>query len=126
MTEQLQNYVGYYINDNEYQYTYLKATDTENNRIPRLGSVIGYAQAMVDFSDEESYQVIDYIDSCLDDDNILTVIVKTNSQCNIPSSFFKTMTDAWVNITQGSTDQVNYCFNHHRENTENTENTENH
>ena len=119
MVEQEQNYVGYYSNDDEYQYTYLKATDTENNRIPRLGSVIGYAQAVVDFSDEERYQVIDYIESCLDDNNILTVIVKTHSQSNIPSSFFKTITDAWVNISQGSADQVNFCFNHHRDNTDN-------
>ena len=118
MVEQQQNYVGYYGNDDEYQYTYLKATDTENNRIPRLGSVIGYAQAMVDFSDEGSYQVIDYIESCLDDNNFLTVIVKTHSQSKIPSRFFKTMTDAWINISQGSADQVNFCFNHHRENTD--------
>ena len=105
------SYLGYYQNDNSYVYSYLYASDIEINRIPRLGSVIGYAQALIDMSEETNYQLVDYIESCQDDNNKLKVVVKSESQHVIPSSFFTVMTDAWVKMTQCDSDQVHFTFN---------------
>ena len=81
------------------------------NRIPRLGSVIGYAQALIDKSVEGGYQLFDYLKSCQDHENNLTVVVRTEDQSSIPSSFFKVITEAWVNITRGLPEHVNFNFN---------------
>ncbi len=113
MTESENNYLGYYLNNNNYVYSYLHATDIEINRIPRLGSVIGYAQALNDMSglDNEKYIIIDYIHSCLDDNNKFIVVMRTEYANSIPSSFFKILTEAWVKMTQGTEDQVHFQFN---------------
>lgn len=110
MSEENSNYLGYYLDDNTYIYSYLQATDIEINRIPRLGSVLGYAQAIIDTSEDSCYQVFDYINTCLDDDNKLTVVIKQDLQNTVPSSFFKVIVDAWVRMTQGTPEQVNFTF----------------
>ncbi len=106
-----ENYIGYYLDDNNYVYTSLYAEDSVENRIPRLGSMLGYAQALVDFSDDTGYQVVDYIKSCSDHDNSLSVVVRTEDQSSIPSSFFKAISDAWVKMAQTGAESVHFTFN---------------
>ena len=105
------SYLGYYDHNNEYIFSYLQATDKEESRIPRLSAVIGYAQALVDNLQDTEYNIIDFIQSCLDDNDTLTVVVKTENQSSIPSSFFKVITEAWVRIAQGQAESVNFNFN---------------
>ena len=105
------SYTGYYNDNNEYIFSYLYATNKAENRIPRLASVIGYAQALVDGLQDTGYNIIDFILSGLDDNDTLTVVIRTENHSVIPSSFFKVITDAWVRIAQGQADGVNFNFN---------------